>query len=234
MLRTPPLAALAPAALALALLLPAAASAQAENMSFFITSHGPGEGADLGGIEGADAWCEHLAYAVGHGDKEWRAYLSTTGPGGENARDRIGTGPWYNYEGILIARDVTNLHSEDVNINAETVLTARGAPIKGRGETPNTHDILTGSTLDGRALDTDGDTTCDNWTTSSSDGSAQVGHHDRTGGGQNPESWNSAHGSRGCSQEDLRGTGGDGYFYCFAADAGGMDDSDAALLLRRD
>ena len=205
------------------------ASAQSENMSFFLTSTGPGNGADLGGLEGADAHCDFLAYGVGHGDKEWRAYLSTTGSGGENARDRIGSGPWHNHAGVMIAQDATDLHSEDANLTKETILTERGTMVNGRGDTPNTHDILTGSTLDGRAFDTGEDTTCENWTTSSSDGSAQVGHHDRTGGGDNPESWNSAHGSRGCSQADLQGTGGNGYFYCFAADAGGMDEDGFAL-----
>lgn len=217
------------AALTLLLATALPAAGQAENMSFFITSNGPGDGADLGGLEGADAWCEHLAYAVGQGDKEWRAYLSADGV---NARDRIGDGPWYNYDGVLIAQDVTALHQEDVNINQETVLTERGAQIQGRGMDPNTHDILTGSGLDGTALDGGTDTTCGDWTSSSSDGSAQVGHYDRTGGGDNPESWNSAHGSRGCSQEDLRGTGGDGYFYCFAAGSGGMEQEQPAFLLR--
>lgn len=217
---------------ALALLLAAAppAAGQSDDMSFFITSTGPGHGADLGGLEGADAWCEHLAYGVGQADKEWRAYLSTTGPGGENARDRIGSGPWHNAEGVLIARDVTDLHSDDANITKETVLTERGSMIRGRGDTPNTHDILTGSTLDGLAMDADGDTTCEDWTSSAGDGSAQVGHFDRTGGGDNPESWNSAHGSRGCGQDDLRGTGGDGYFYCFAAGSDGMQQDQPAFL----
>lgn len=193
-----------------------AVSAQAENMSFFLTSSGPGNGADLGGIEGADAYCDLLAWAVGQGDKEWKAYLSTTGPNGENARDRIGEGPWYNFEGVMIARDVTDLHSENANITKATVLTEWGNMVRGRGESPNTHDILTGSDLQGRAVQSEDDTTCENWTSSVSGGSAMVGHFDRTGGGQNPESWNSAHGSRGCSQTDLQGTGGNGYFYCFA------------------
>ena len=217
-------------ALLAALLAPLPAEAQADDMSFFITSHGPGHGADLGGLEGADAWCEHLAYAVGHGDKEWRAYLSTTGPNGQNARDRIGEGPWHNVQGVMIARDVTDLHSDDANINQETVLTERGAQIQGRGMSPNTHDILTGSTLDGMAMDSDVDTTCDDWTSHYGNGSAQVGHYDRTGGGANPESWNSAHSSRGCGQDDLRGTGGDGYFYCFAAGSSDMQQEQSAFM----
>ncbi len=206
------------------------AAGQADNMSFFITSHGPGNGANLGGLEGADAWCEHLAYGVAQGDKEWRAYLSTTGPNGQNARDRIGDGPWYNYDGVMVARDVTDLHTESVNINQETVLTERGTQILGRGMAVNTHDILTGSDLQGNAMDSDVDTTCENWTSHYGNGSAQVGHYDRTGGGQNPESWNSAHGSRGCSQANLRGTGGDGYFYCFAAGSGDMEQDQPAFL----
>jgi len=222
------------AALALLFLAVAAlpASAQSENMSFFITSSGPGTGADLGGIEGADAHCDFLAYGVGHGDKEWRAYLSTTGPDGEDARARIGDGPWYNHDGVMIARDVTDLHSPAANLTKETILTERGSPVNGRGDSPNTHDILTGSSLDGMAIDSGVDTTCDNWTSHYSSGSAQVGHHDRTGGGANPTSWNSAHGSRGCSQANLRGTGGDGYFYCFAAGSGGMDQDQPAFLLK--
>lgn len=205
------------------LLLAAPAAAQVadpdERMSFFLTSVGPGHGADLGGLEGADAHCEHLAYAVGAADAEWRAYLSAAPEGDRpavHARDRIGPGPWYNFEGVQIARDVEHLHSDDANITAETVLTEWGGMVRGRGDSPNRHDILTGSGLDGRLMDSDGDVTCSNWT-SSGDGSAMVGHFDRTGGGSNPTSWNSAHGSRGCGQDDLRGTGGDGLFYCFAA-----------------
>jgi hypothetical protein len=198
-----------------------AATAQAENMSFFVTSANPGNGADLGGLEGADAYCETLAEAVGAGGRGWRAYLSTTGPGGVDARDRIGSGPWYNYEGTQIARDLYHLHSNGVNLTKASILTETGEILNGRGDEPNMHDVLTGSTMEGTASDADGDTTCSNWTTSSSDGSALVGHHDRTGGGPNPTSWNSAHASRGCSLDDLRGTGGDGRFFCFAVDAGG-------------
>lgn len=191
-----------------------------ERMSFFITSVGPGDGADLGGLEGADAWCEHLAFAVGATDGTWRAYLSTTGTaGGEavDARNRIGTGPWHNFAGDLVARDVEHLHSDDNNVTGETVLTAWGERVRARGDSPNRHDVLTGSGLDGRAVSSEEDTTCSDWT-SAGDGSAMVGHFDRVGGGANPTSWNSAHGSRGCSQENLRGTGGDGLFYCFKAD----------------
>lgn len=191
------------------------ALAQSPDMSFFLTSEGPGSGADLGGLEGADAHCAALAEAAGIAGKTWHAYLSTTGEGGVHARDRIGTGPWFNFEGVMVARDVTNLHSEDNNLTKATVLDEWGHVVNGRGDSPNRHDILTGSNLDGTAF-SGGDAPCGNWTSSSGDGSARVGHHDRTGGGQNPTSWNSAHDSRGCGQEDLRGTGGDGLFYCFA------------------
>jgi len=186
-------------------------------MSFFITSEGPGNGADLGGLEGADAHCTQLAEAVGVGGKTWRAYLSTTAEGGQpavNARDRIGNGPWYNAKGVMVAENVEHLHSEDNNLGKETSLSEKGEQINGRGDTPNMHDILTGSLPDGRASQN----TCSNWTSSASDGSAMVGHHDRQGGGQNPTSWNSAHASRGCGQTDLQGTGGNGLFYCFAID----------------
>jgi hypothetical protein len=195
-------------------------AAQHENMSFFITSVGSLDGANLGGLEGADQHCEDLAYAVGAGDKVWRAYLSQVARGGQpavNARDRIGDVPWYNYIGDVIAQDVTDLHSDNANLSKSSILTERGSMVKGRGDTPNTHDILTGSNLDGTVVTADGHDACSNWTSNSSSGSAQVGHFDRTGGGQNPTSWNSAHGSRGCSQDDLRATGGNGYFYCSAA-----------------
>ena len=206
---------------ALALLTAVPVSGQAGNFSFFLTSAGPGNGADLGGLEGADNHCQNLAYNQGFGDAQWRAYLSTVAANGEpavNARDRIGRGPWYNFRGTLIARDVTDLHSENGNITKESVLTERGGAVNGRGDTPNQHDILTGSNLDGTAFTGEGHTACNNWTSSAAgEGSARVGHFDRTGGGENPTSWNSAHNSRGCSQEDLVGTGGNGYFYCFAA-----------------
>ena len=185
--------------------------------SFFITSEGPGNGADLGGLDGADAHCQQLAEAVGAGGKTWRAYLSATADGGEeavNARDRIGDGPWHNAAGVMVAESVEHLHSEDNNLGKETSLSEKGEQINGRGDNPNMHDILTGSLEDGTASEN----TCGNWTSSASDGSAMVGHHDRQGGGQNPTSWNSAHGSRGCGQADLQGTGGNGFFYCFAID----------------
>jgi hypothetical protein len=190
------------------------------SLSFFITSVGSGNGADLGGLEGADAHCQNLAEGVGAGDRTWRAYLSASASDPDepvHARDRIGDGPWYNTDGVLIATDVDDLHSEDNNLNKQTALNENGDAVNGRGDTPNVHDILTGSQLDGTAFSGDTDTTCGNWT-SSAEGSAQVGHHDRQGGGDNPSSWNSAHGSRGCSQSDLQGTGGNGLFYCFAAD----------------
>ncbi|MDP1932557.1 MAG: hypothetical protein Q8L60_13975 [Gammaproteobacteria bacterium] len=191
-------------------------SSQDNSMSFFITSVGSGDGANLGGLAGADAHCAALATAVGAGGKTWRAYLSTQGAGGVNARDRIGTGPWYNARGVMIAQNVAQLHSEDAMTGKENSLTEAGNMVNGRGDTPNQHDILTGSQVDGTAFSGD-NLTCNNWT-SNSEGSAQAGHHDRQGGGANPTSWNSAHGTRSCSQEDLIATGGNGYFYCFAID----------------
>ena len=190
---------------------------QQPRMSFFITSAGSGDGANLGGLAGADRHCHMLAEAVGAGDREWRAYLSaipTAEAPAVNARDRIGTGPWYNAKGVTIADDLAQLHGEN-NLTKETQLNEKGAVVNGRGDTPNMHDILTGSTLDGTAHQAEGYTNCGNWT-SNGEGSAMVGHHDRTGGGQNPTSWNSAHGSRGCSQANLVATGGNGLFYCFA------------------
>lgn len=196
-----------------------AASAQDvdSRMSFFITSVGPGNGADLGGLAGADQHCQKLAESVGVGNKTWRAYLSTTGPDGVNARDRIGQGPWYNAKGVEVAQDVDDLHSDNNHLSKENSVNEKGEVVNGRGDDPNRHDILTGSQLDGTAFAGDDDTTCQNWT-SSGEGSAWLGHHDRTGGGDHPTSWNSAHASRGCSQEDLHGTGGDGLIYCFAID----------------
>ena len=194
-------------------------SSQANRMTFFITSAGPGNGANLGGLSGADAHCQKLAAAAGAANRTWRAYLSTSGSGSEkavNAKDRIGAGPWHNAKGVQVAANVAELHSDKNNLTKETQLTEKGEVVNGRGDTPNRHDILTGSQLDGTAFTDGADHTCGNWT-GSGDGSAQVGHHDRQGGGQNPTSWNSAHASRGCSQENLRGTGGDGLFYCFAA-----------------
>jgi len=196
----------------------AAASAQQHAMSFFITSVGSGNGADLGGLAGADAHCQRLAAAVGAGDRTWRAYLSTITADGNaavNARDRIGSGPWYNAKGVLIAENVEQLHSESANLSKETSLNEKGEVVNGRGDSPNMHDMLTGSNLDGTAYTADGYTNCGNWT-ESGEGSVRLGHHDRTGGGDNPTSWNSAHNSRGCSQQALVGTGGSGLFYCFA------------------
>lgn len=188
------------------------------SMSFFLTSRGPGNGADLGGLDGADRHCRSLAQAVGSGDKRWRAYLSTTGRNGVDARRRIGEGPWFNANGVQVAANVDDLHSDDNRLSKGNSVSERGEVINGRGDSPNRHDILTGSALDGTAIAGSDDTTCRNWSYSGSDGSARVGHHDRTGGGEHPMSWNSAHGSRGCSQSDLQGTGGDGLYYCFAAD----------------
>jgi len=194
------------------------ANAQTDStMSFFITSVGPGNGADLGGLEGADQHCQMLAEEAGAGDKTWHAYLSTMDPV-VNARDRIGEGPWYNANGVMVAENVDHLHSDNNNLEKETSLDENGEMVNGRGDDPNMHDIITGSTLEGTAFDSDEDTTCSDWTSSAEEGSAQVGHHDRTGGGANPTSWNSAHGSRGCSQANLQGTGGNGLFYCFAID----------------
>jgi hypothetical protein len=183
-------------------------------LSFFITSAGSGKGADLGGLEGADRHCQQLAAAVGAGGRTWRAYLSAGGAKPVNAKDRIGAGPWQNAKGVVVATSVADLHSDANKLSKENSLTEKGAVVNGRGDKPNTHDILTGSNLDGTLA---GDNlTCNNWT-SSAEGSAQVGHHDRDGGGQNPKSWNSAHASKGCSQENLVATGGAGLFYCFAA-----------------
>ncbi len=192
------------------------------NMTFFVTSAGPGKGADLGGIEGADRHCQQLAAAAGAGHRTWRAYLSTQGPGAVNARDRIGRGPWQNARGEVIARDVEDLHGPNNRISKQTALTETGELVKGRGDSPNQHDILTGSQADGRAFTGAEDMTCKNWT-SSSEGAAMVGHHDRIGlrDDEASRSWNASHLSRGpgggCSQEALRGTGGAGLLYCFAA-----------------
>lgn len=190
----------------------------ANAMSFFITSVNPGGGANLGGLAGADAHCTSLASAVGAGGKTWRAYLSTTGAGGVNAKDRIGSGPWFNANGALVANSVAELHPTAPNLTKETAISETGEMINGRGDEPNRHDIITGTMADGTASTEDKDTTCGNWTSESSDGSALAGHHDRIGGGPDPTSWNSAHGSRGCALEHLRRTGGDGLYYCFAAD----------------
>jgi hypothetical protein len=191
---------------------------QANPMTFFITSAGPGDGANLGGLAGADKHCQALAQAAGAGGRTWRAYLSSQADGGQaavHARDRIGAGPWHNAKGVQIAASVEELHSDKNNLTKETQLNEKGGIVNGRGDKPNRHDILTGSDLDGRALPAGEDRTCRNWT-SNGEGAAMVGHHDRQGGGQNPTSWNAAHASSGCSQQALQGTGGDGLFYCFA------------------
>ena len=192
-----------------------------EPMGFFITSAGPGNGGDLGGLEGADAHCQSLAEAVGAGDGTWRAYLSaqaTRNQRAVNARDRIGDGPWANAEGLRIASDVDELHYNNANIRYEFALNERGERVNSgaSGDEPSMHDILTGSRLDGTAFPPDEDRTCSNWT-SSGEGSAMVGHHDRFRFTTPGSPWNTAHPSGGCSQEDLVGTGGNGLFYCFAA-----------------
>jgi hypothetical protein len=199
-------------------------SAPPQPMSFFVTSVGGGDGANLGGLAGADAHCQKLASAVGAGDRPWHAYLSAAASGGQpavNARDRIGQGPWYNAKGARIAKDVADLHGDTLdaarignNLSRTTALTEKGDPVKGAGDTPNEHDILTGSMPDGRAFTDGADHTCQNWTGNGA-GTAQLGHFDRTGGGNT--SWNSAHASRGCSQANLVSTGGAGYLYCFVA-----------------
>lgn len=188
--------------------------------TFFVTSTGPGRGGDLGGLNGADAHCQALARAEGSGDHTWRAYLSTTATQNRpavNARDRIGTGPWYNAAGDLIAANLERLHCAETRVNKETAVTERLDPVNGVGDMPNRHDILTGSQPNGAALDGSEDLTCGNWTASSG-GRAQVGHHDRRGQGEGVSSWNSAHPSRGCRQQDLESTGGAGLFYGFAID----------------
>ena len=207
----------------LALASGAQAAQPSPDMSFFVTSAGLGKGADLGGMAGADQHCQQLATAAGAGKKQWRAYLSTTASGSTpavNARDRIGKGPWYSFEGRLIARNVDELHTLN-GINRMTALTEKGTKVNGRAEAPNnTHDILTGSKPDGTLATGDKDTTCGNWT-KSGDGSAIVGHHDRWGiqTDEPARSWNASHPSRGCSQDNLKASGGAGMFYCFAANA---------------
>ena len=201
------------AGFALVLVAPASSKvdAQANQMTFFITSAGPGKGGDLGGIAGADAHCAALAKAAGApANRVWRAYLSTDK---EHAKDRIGTGPWVNAKGVTVATSVADLHSDNNKLSKENSLTEQGAVVNGRGDKPNQHDILSGSNLDG----TSSGKTCNNWTSSGADFTATVGHHDRQGGGANPTSWHSAHDSKGCGLDALRGSGGEGYFYCFAA-----------------
>jgi hypothetical protein len=213
------------AAGALVLAFGTGARAQENAMTFFVTSAGPGKGGDLGGLEGADSHCRSLAQAAGAGSRTWRAYLSTQADGGTaavNARDRIGDGPWQNVKGVVIAKDVDELHGDN-NLTKETALSEKGDVINGRSDKPNRHDILTGSQPDGRAFASGEDHTCGNWT-SSTKGAAMVGHHDRMGLRDDApsKSWNSSHLSRGpdggCSQANLRTTGGDGLLYCFAVD----------------
>jgi hypothetical protein len=197
-----------------------------QNMSFFVTSTGPGKGGDLGGLEGADRHCQSLAQAAGAGHRTWRAYLSTQAPkladpGFVNARDRIGTGPWQNAKGVVVARNVEDLHSASSNLNKETALDEKGQMVNGRTEQPMKHDILTGSRPDGTAFPGPpfADMTCGNWTKGGPDGSAMTGHHDRAGPFPVPwaTSWNSSHPTLGCSMDKIRPTGGDGLLYCFAA-----------------
>jgi hypothetical protein len=210
------------APLACLVLLGVPANAQQAQMTFFVTSAGPGKGADLGGLDGADKHCQALAQAAGAGGKTWHAYLSTQGADAVNARDRIGAGPWQNAKGTVIATSVDDLHSADNKLTKQTALSEKGEVINGRGDKPNRHDVLTGSTMDGKAFPADKDMTCKNYT-SSTQGSVVVGHSDRSGLDDSAaaKSWNSAHPSRGpdggCSQADLRSTGGDGLLYCFAA-----------------
>jgi hypothetical protein len=217
---------MAPAAVLAAIALVAAqpARAQSADISFFVTSNGIGNGANLGGLAGADNWCQTLAQAAGAGGKTWRAYLSTQAADGKpavNARDRIGKGPWQNAKGAVVAKDVAELHGTN-NLTKQTALSEKGEVINGRGDTPNRHDVLTGSQPDGTAFAAGEDRTCKNWT-SSTQGSGMVGHIDRIGlrDDDASKSWNSSHPSRGpdggCSQADLKSTGGDGLMYCFAA-----------------
>jgi hypothetical protein len=203
----------------------APAAADSADMSFFLTSNGPGQGGNLGGLAGADKHCQSLAQAAGAGAKTWRAYLSTQAADGQpavNARDRIGKGPWQNAKGVVVAKDVTELHSASNNLTKQTALSEKGEVINGRGDTPNRHDVLTGSQADGTAFAAGEDRTCRNWT-SSTQGAAMVGHSDRIGlrDDEPSKSWNTSHPSRGpeggCSQADLKSTGGDGLLYCFAA-----------------
>jgi hypothetical protein len=205
---------------------PAAPATPPPPFSFFITSQGLGDGANLGGLAGADAHCAKLAASVNNPRKTWRAYLSTQAANGQpaiNARDRIGTGPWTNTRGAVVARDLAHLHGDTLdaarlgnNLSWATAFTEKNEPVKRAGDRPNEHDILTGSQIDGRAFTDAQDRTCKNYTSNAADGSAQVGHFDRTGGGNT--SWNSAHASRGCGQPQLVATGGAGLFYCFATD----------------
>jgi hypothetical protein len=199
------------------------AQAQQANMSFFVTGVGSGKGADLGGLAGADQHCQTLAAAAGAGGRTWHAYLSTmavSGAAAVNAKDRIGRGPWTNAKGVVIAKDVDDLHGKTNNLSKQTALNEKGELVNGRGDTPNMHDMLTGSQPDGRAFAGDQDMTCGNWTKSGAEGAAMLGHHDRQGlrDDDASHSWNSSHPSRGgCSQDALKATGSAGLFYCFAA-----------------
>ena len=197
---------------------PAAFAQQQQPMTFFVTSAPIGTGGNLGGLAGADRHCQQLAQAAGAGGRTWHAYLSTQGPGAVNARDRIGTGPWHNAKGVQVAANVADLHGDNERdrnyLFKDTAIDEKGNLVNGRGDQPNTHDMLTGSDSHGRAFPAGEDRTCNNWTSSSS-GNAMLGHHDRSGG--NTTSWNMAHPSRSCAQPDLVATGGAGKFYCFAA-----------------
>ena len=187
------------------------------DMTFFITSTGSGKGADFGGLAGADKHCQTLATAAGAGGHTWHAYVSTQGAGAVNARDRIGKGPWRNAKGVVVANNVAELHGTN-NLNKQTALTEKGDVVNGSGDTPNRHDILTGSQRDGTTFGGSDDMTCGNWT-KSGDGGVMLGHHDRTGTNPDPvanASWNSSHKSRGCSDAALASTGSAGYLYCFA------------------
>jgi hypothetical protein len=211
----------APLAACLALFAVAPVQAQQAKMSFFVTSVGEGKGADLGGLAGADKHCQDLAKTAGAGGKTWHAYLSTQGAGAVNARDRIGKGPWQNIKGVVVATSVDDLHSANNKLSKQNNLSEKSEVINGRGDKPNRHDIITGSTPDGKAFPADKDMTCKNYT-SSTQGAVMLGHNDRQGLREDDasHSWNSSHPSRGaeggCSQADMRSTGGDGLLYCFA------------------
>jgi hypothetical protein len=214
-----------------AVLLMGAHAPQQPPMSFFITSAGSGDGANLGGLEGADKRCNDLATAAGSRGLTWRAYLSVGSEDGKpmvNARDRIGRGPWFNAKGVKVADNVADLHSDNNKLGKENSLTETGAVVNGRGDTPNQHDIMTGSTMSGTLHVGDNYDNCKNFRSNSTgSGSTRVGHHDRQGGGENPTHWGSAHSSRGCSQANLVATGGSGRFYCFGFASAGGGDSDA-------
>jgi hypothetical protein len=205
-------------AAALTVAMGGAALAQQSDMDFFVTSVGLGKGGDLGGLAGADAHCQSLAQAAGAGNKTWRAYLSTQGAGGVNAKDRIGKGPWKNAKGFVIASSIEELHTLTYKINKTTALTEKGNFVSGRGDTPNQHDILTGSQQDGTAIAGTDDATCSNWTSSTDgQGGAFVGHSDLVGNSQGINFWNHSHKTPGCAPANLQRTGGAGLLYCFAA-----------------